>query len=270
MADFIYCLNSSTIRPTPILDKIAIAAEAGYGAIELWHDDIDAFVNSGGTIGDLRKTIDASGLDIPTTIMLKGWCDTTGEAHSQGLDECKRRLGIAAELGAIYAIAGPALGAVDHALAGANYRELLELGREFGVKPAMEYLGFAEDVNTIDDALDIMQRADHPDATIVLDPFHCFRGGAGFQGMSTLKSDQIAISHFNDAPATPPRAQQHDPDRVMPGEGHLDLNSYLTILRQSGYTKWLSLELFRDDLWQQDPRDVARVGLEKMRAVAES
>ncbi len=30
MADFIYCLNSSTIRPTPILDKIRIAGETGY------------------------------------------------------------------------------------------------------------------------------------------------------------------------------------------------------------------------------------------------
>ena len=42
MPAFRYSLNSSTIQPTPILDKIRIAAEAGYGAIELWHADIDA------------------------------------------------------------------------------------------------------------------------------------------------------------------------------------------------------------------------------------
>ncbi len=41
MANFIYCLNSSTIRPAPILKKIEIAAKAGYKAIELWQRVLD-------------------------------------------------------------------------------------------------------------------------------------------------------------------------------------------------------------------------------------
>ena len=68
MSDFKYALNSSTIRPTPILDKINIAAEAGYVGIELWHDDIDDYVRSGGALSDLRKSLDDLGLAVPTTI----------------------------------------------------------------------------------------------------------------------------------------------------------------------------------------------------------
>ena len=30
MSEFVYCLNTSTIRPTPLLEKIRIAGEAGY------------------------------------------------------------------------------------------------------------------------------------------------------------------------------------------------------------------------------------------------
>ena len=56
----------------------------------------------------------------------------------------------------------------------------------------------------------------------------------------------------------------------MPGDGIFDLARYCQLLREVGYTKWLSLELFREDLWQQDPEEVARVGLEKMKAVAEN
>jgi sugar phosphate isomerase/epimerase len=41
------------------------------------------------------------------------------------------------------------------------------------------------------------------------------------------------------------------------------------LLKQTGYNRWLSLELFREDLWSQDPSAVARRGLEKMRAVVE-
>ncbi|TXT37962.1 MAG: sugar phosphate isomerase/epimerase [Planctomycetota bacterium] len=108
----------------------------------------------------------------------------------------------------------------------------------------------------------------HPQATVVLDPFHCFRGGAGFESIAKLKASQIAISHFNDTPSSPPRIQQHDHSRVLPGDGHLDLRRYLDLLRQVGYRSWLSLELFNEDLWSRDPREVAKIGLDKMRAVA--
>jgi 2-keto-myo-inositol isomerase len=270
MADFIYCLNSSTIRPTPILDKIRIAGETGYKAIELWHDDIDDHLQKGGTLGEIRWALADSDLTVPTTIYLKGWFETTGTEHVHGLEECKRRMHQAAELGAIHVIAGPPAGKADHNQGARNYRELLEIGRKIGVKPAMEYLGFVEDINTIEAAAEIIHKADHPDATIVHDPFHIFRGGGSLDSLTRLPAERIAVCHFNDTPTDPPRVQQHDKDRVMPGRGHLDLRRMLSLLKQIGYNRWLSLELFREDLWAQDPRKVAKEGLEAMRAVAET
>ncbi|MEX0725886.1 MAG: sugar phosphate isomerase/epimerase [Planctomycetaceae bacterium] len=269
MADFIYCLNSSTIRPTPILDKIRIAGRTGYQAIELWHDDIDAYLQQGGKISDIKKTLDDQQLQVPTTIYLKGWFETTGAEHRRELDECKRRMEQSVAVGAEYIIAGPPAGKADYELGAKNYRELLEIGLAIGVKPAMEFLGFVEELNTIEDALNVIQKAGHPAGTVVLDPFHIFRGGGSMESISLLTGDQIAISHFNDTPATPPRLEQHDKDRVMPGEGHLDLKRYLQLLKQTGYNRWLSLELFREDLWSQNPETVARTGLERMRKVAE-
>lgn len=268
MAHFIYCLNSSTIKPTPILDKIRIAGETGYEGIELWHDDIDAHLQSGGTLTEIRRCLDDHGLEVPTTIFLKGWFDTSGDAHTQALDEIKRRLEQSAAVGAIHAVAGPPLGAIDYEQGARNYHELLELGLSFNVRPAMEYLGFAEQFNTIEDALQVMHDSGHPKATIVLDPFHCFRGGGSMDSIRKLTADQIAISHFNDSPAEPARELQHDPDRVMPGDGIVDLRHYCELLHEVGYRRWLSLELFRRDLWEQDPVEVARTGLAKMRAAA--
>ena len=77
------------------------------------------------------------------------------------------------------------------------------------------------------------------------------------------------VSRFIAPPGMPALVLWGDSDRVMPGEGHLDLDRYLELLSGTGYKRWLSLELFREDLWAQDPLEVARVGLEKMRAVAE-
>ena len=75
MSDFIYCLNSSTIRPTPIMDKIRIAGEVGYAAIELWHDDIDLHLAKGGCLADIRQAVADQGLTVPTTIYVKGWAE---------------------------------------------------------------------------------------------------------------------------------------------------------------------------------------------------
>ena len=87
--------------------------------------------------------------------------------------------------------------------------------------------------------------------------------------MGRLKADQIAVSHFNDAPASPPWHQQHDPDRVMPGDGAIDLHRYVALLHQVGYRGFVSLELFREDLWKRDAMEVAKLGLARMRTVCE-
>jgi sugar phosphate isomerase/epimerase len=55
----------------------------------------------------------------------------------------------------------------------------------------------------------------------------------------------------------------------MPGDGTFDLPRYCRLLSETGYRGWLSLELFRADLWARDPLEVAREGLHKMRTVVE-
>lgn len=270
MPPFRYSLNSSTIRPTPILEKIRIAAAAGYEGIELWHDDIDRRLQSGGSLAEIRRAVDDVGLVVPTTIMLKGWCEPDGPEHAAGIAECRRRLEQSAAVGAPHAIAGPPHGKVDYDLAAQRYGELLDLGLTYGVRPAMEYLGFVQDVNSIAAARRIMAGSRHPQATIVLDPFHDFRGGAGCEEIAALRAEQIAVCHFDDAPASPPPHEQRDPDRVMPGEGVIPLRRFVQLLRQIGYDRWVSLELFREDLWRQDPLEVARLGLAKMRGVCEA
>jgi sugar phosphate isomerase/epimerase len=90
------------------------------------------------------------------------------------------------------------------------------------------------------------------------------------ESIAKLRGDQVAVAHFNDPPARPRREQQRDENRVWPGEGHLDLRRYLGLLGEIGYRGWLSLELFREELWARDPLEVARIGMEKMRAVVEA
>ena len=270
MSPFRYCLNASTIRGTPVLRQIEVAAKAGYQAIELWFADTDAHLARGGTSKELRRALDDAGLSVPTMIYLGGWFDGPDADWPAVRDACCRRLEQATELGAPHVIAGPPAGRADMALGARRYRELLECGARIGALPAFEFLGFVEAYCTVDSALEVLALAGHPRGTTVLDPFHIFRGGGSVESISRLKAGQIAVSHFNDAPSTPDRTVQQDGDRVWPGAGHLDLRRYLELLAGTGYRGWLSLELFREDLWRRDPLEVARVGLEKMSVVVEA
>ena len=78
------------------------------------------------------------------------------------MDEARRKLEIAAAVGAPHSVAGPPHVQADRELGAKHYRELLELGRQFGVKPSIEYLGFVKDFTTIEDALGIMQSCGDP------------------------------------------------------------------------------------------------------------
>jgi sugar phosphate isomerase/epimerase len=71
---------------------------------------------------------------------------------------------------------------------------------------------------------------------------------------------------MNDYPADPPRATITDAHRVYPGDGAAPLDDLFHNLRDIGYRGMLSLELFNEKYYAQDPLEVAKTGLEKTRA----
>jgi sugar phosphate isomerase/epimerase len=55
----------------------------------------------------------------------------------------------------------------------------------------------------------------------------------------------------------------------MVGDGVIDLRAELAVLKEKGYDRWLSLELFNAEWWSKDAMETARTGLERMRALCE-
>jgi len=265
---FPLCLNTSTIRPRSLREKIEAAARAGYDMVEPWCADVEAFVREGGTLTAIRAQLHDAGLRVPSMIALTEWADLDPPAFDRYLDLARERMETAAALDSPAIVASPPFRTtVDLAVVGARYAELLALGRRVGVLPAMEFLGFVPQINNIRTAMEVMARADDRDAAIVLDPFHIFRGGGTFDDVRLVPGHAVAICHFNDAPGHPPREAQGDGDRVLPGDGVLPLVDMVRSLRAVNYHGPISLELFNKALWERDAVEVAAEGLAKMRAV---
>jgi 2-keto-myo-inositol isomerase len=269
VSEFVYCLNTSTIRPTPLLEKIRIAGRLGYQALEPWNDEVDDYLRSGGTLADLRSALADAGLKVVSVIALHGWILAEGEEYAKVRDECVRRMDQAAALGSPFIVASPPREVVDLDRAVTRFAELLELGRRAGVTPSMEFLGFVAGVNSLSGASAIASGTGDPGATVVADVFHMIRGGGSVDDLLTLEGTRLACFHINDVPASPDPLTQTDADRVMIGDGIADLGRVIANLRTIGYRGPLSLELFNRDLWGRDPVEVARTGIERMRNLVE-
>jgi sugar phosphate isomerase/epimerase len=269
MSEFTYCLNTSTIRPTPLLKKIEVAGRAGYSAIEPWNDEVTAYLDEGGSLAELKRALADAGLKVVSVIALHGWITAEGVAYQRVLDDCRRRMAQAVELASPYIVASPPQQVVDLNHASERFGELLQLGTEIGVVPSMEFLGFVDGVNNVATAWAIAAVSGDPRATVVADVFHMIRGGGSVDDLLQLPGDRLACFHINDLPADPDPLTQKDEDRVMVGEGIADLPRTIANLRAIAYHGPLSLELFNHRLWAQDPLEVASQGLSRIRALVE-
>ncbi len=101
---------------------------------------------------------------------------------------------------------------------------------------------------------------------LLLDVWHWYHAGATTADIVKAGKDGIVHVHFSDAPKLPPD-QIRDNERLMPGEGVIDLNSFLMALHEIGYQDALSVEVFGRHLKDMTPEEAARLGLETSRAV---
>jgi sugar phosphate isomerase/epimerase len=273
---FGYCLNTSTLRgqKLKLVQEIDIAARAGYQGIEPWLSEIDQYVKDGGSLKDLGKRLADGGLRVASSISFFEWVVDDEARRKKGFEAARRDMDRVRQIGG-KAIAAPPAGATNQPglnllKASERYRALLELGDNMDVVPQVEVWGFSKALSRLGEAVQVAMESGHPRACVLADVFHLYKGGSGFTGIGMLAGTAMHVLHMNDYPADPPRATIRDADRVFPGDGVAPLRTLLRELHRTGFRGMLSLELFNPVYWNQDAVQVARTGLEKMRAVVQS
>ena len=270
---FGYCLNTSTIsgQKLSIADEVKIAAQAGYNAIEPWIRELDEYARSGGSLKDLGARIRDSGLTVESSIGFFDWAVDDEAQRKKGLAEARRSMDLVRQIGG-KRIAAPPVGATDRSdldllKVASRYRDLLELGEQMGVVPQAEVWGFSKTLGRLGEAALVAIESGRPDACILPDVYHLYKGGSSTSGLRLLSGRAIHAFHMNDYPANPSRSDIKDEHRVYPGDGVAPLKTILRDLRDIGFRGVLSLELFNRQYWKDDALTVARTGLEKMRRV---
>lgn len=276
---FRFSLNTGTLRgyKLPLDAQIDLAVRAGYGGIEPWTADLAKAAESGpGALKALRARCADAGLRVIGAIGFAPWVVDDPITRATGLDQMRRDMDLVAQLGGTH-IAAPPMGVnkpdaprLDLDRAAERYRAVLDLGHAMGVIPQLEFWGASANLSRLDQCLYVAARAGHPDACILADVFHLYKGGTAPAALRLLSPRAAHAFHMNDYPADPPRETVKDADRVWPGDGVAPLRELLQTFVDNGARPWLSVELFNAAYWKRPAEETARTGLAKMRAAVAS
>ena len=259
------CLDTATIRPATLRDKVKIASKAGYDAIEPWDSELEKFELAGGNLKDLGKEIKDLGLFVPSVIGLWNALPPTKELFESSLKDTRNRMRMASDIGAehIQTIPNTVGNNYNQKWVADRYRDLIEIGlKEFKIHPALVFVKY-QPVKTLGQAMGIVLDSNHPAAMIIPDTYHMYISEGGFEGLKLINGNSIAIFQFSDAPSAPAISQLQDSHRVYPGDGILPLPQILRDLKASGFRKSISLEMYNPEYWKQDLQKVAETGLRK-------
>ncbi len=121
----------------------------------------------------------------------------------------------------------------DLPLVGAKMAAICDLAREFNIAVDLEFMPFRA-VRNLDDAVEVVRRAERANAHILVDALHVFRSGSSLDTLAKLDRRMIGTLQLCDAPRTLPAGldlvTEARARRLLPGAGELPLWALLDAL----------------------------------------
>lgn len=262
-------MNTSTLQAyeLPADEQIRMVAEAGFDGIEMWVRDIRSYIDGGGSAEELGELLVSNNLLLENMIGFSEWISDDANTRAEAIDILRSDMEMIARMGGKY-IAAPVQGIdfVDRTKFddyAERYRAILELGDKTGVLPILEVWGTGA-LHKVSDCAHIAIASGHPDATVLFDFYHVYRGGNDWDTIDLVNGSKLPVMHMNDYPANPSREELTDADRVFPGEGICPFDEIIPKLYKAGFRGGFSVELFNRDYWtSMDAETILRQSYEK-------
>jgi sugar phosphate isomerase/epimerase len=126
-------------------------------------------------------------------------------------------------------------------------RAMASVADEVGVPLSFETFRYAEPQNFsivfgLEEAVDFLKEAGRPDTSICYDIWHVWDSSPRILELTKELAARINLVHLDDY-RQPTRAWA---DRVLPGDGVVNLPAIIAALREGGFDSWYDLEVFSD------------------------
>jgi len=256
-------LNGATTMRADLETDIRAASEAGFDYLEIWASKLHSFLESH-TTADLHNLFAMHDLKPYSINSIERITFRDADGHRALLAQCEGLCRIAGEICCPHIVVVPSPLPADVSRSEVieeSKRVLGELGgiaERYGVGLAFEFLGQKDcSVQTLALADEIVERVNRENVGLVLDSFHFYTGGSTIDSIAALDPDRLFIFHINDAESLS-REQLEDRHRLLPGLGILPLKAIIQALKEIGYDRVASVEIFRPEYWERDPLELAR------------
>ncbi|NBE52104.1 sugar phosphate isomerase/epimerase family protein [Streptomyces boluensis] len=246
-------LNQITTKRWSIAEAVQGCVDAGVPAIGLWRDKV---AETG--VAEAAKLVRDAGLAV-SSLCRGGFLTVEGPvAHRAALVENFRALEEAAELGAdtlVMVVGGLPEGSRD--LAGARARvadliaELAPHAGDAGVRMAIEPLHpmFCADravVSTLGQALDLAEQHPVEQVGVVVDSYHVWWDP---DLPRQIERAGPRIASYQVCDWTLPLPADALLGRGHVGDGHIDFRTLTDQVAAAGYTGWIEVEIFNEQIW---------------------
>lgn len=261
----IITLNPVTIGGQPPLNEyIALAQKHGFGGIEF---GIEEVVRMGreSSLADVKALFDGAGVQ-PATFGLPVEWRKGDEAFREGMQKLPELAQTAQEIGCSRVCTWLPPATNEDPLAFRNqtrdrFTEIATVLGDHGIRFGLEWvgprtlrhgpkaMGANEFIYNMPATLELIADIDspHDNVGLLADCFHWFTTGATAADIEALRPEQVVHVHINDAPDKP-RDEQMDGERLLPGEGVIDLHAFLGALKRIGYEGPVAVETFGKEL----------------------
>jgi sugar phosphate isomerase/epimerase len=265
--DLVLC-SGTLPRHTTFADRVDAAVAGGFAAISLWGRDYWGARREGHTDHDIRARLADHGLAVAELDPAWWWTPGTHDARAlAAIDDME-----------VFCYGEDELFAIADSVGARSINAVDVLGGRWGLDDAAEALAALSDraaehdllvhveflpwsrIADIGSAWEIVRRADRPNAGIAVDAWHWFRGIPDEQVLRSIPGAKIIAIQLDDAPVAPEAnlmsATLHD--RLLPGDGELELVSLCAALRDVGADAPIGVEVFSDDLHALGAQEAAR------------
>lgn len=253
----VFC--AGTRQVSPLLDRLAPAAAAGFTAVSAWPGDVVHADRAA-----IRAAVAAHGLKITDMECIGNWLPGHGAAQGGWAAAVRaatpeKIIGLAAELGATTVSVVELLGMDwDPPAQASAFAAICDRAAEHGMTVAIENVPVGA-INSFARARELVERAERGNAGIMVDSWHFFRSGSNLDELARCPGELILSIQLNDASATPEADLNAGMmRRQLPGAGELDLRGLMQALAATGTTAPIGVETFSPDLDALDTAEAIR------------
>jgi 4-hydroxyphenylpyruvate dioxygenase len=239
-------------------EKMEACAAAGFDGFELLENDFYCF---NGTARDVRKMAADLGLQIMLFQPFRDYEGVPRELWKRNLYKFERKLELTNELGVnkilLCSNASPNT-IMDDDLTIDDLGELADIAAKHHIMVGYEGLSWAKYVTSAHHAWRLINAVNHKNLGIILDSFHTLALGDDPATLSGIPANKIVFIQLADAPRLDMNITEWSRHfRCFPGQGELDMASFLAPIIANGYNGVISLEVFNDGFRAAPPKATA-------------